>query len=76
MYKRQIDKMENLRKLKELSYLNLALNNISMIEEIERCESLKKLDLTCNFIKAEDYEESLNNLKKCESIEEIYVLGK
>jgi protein TilB len=42
--------MENLNKLKELEYLNLALNNISKIENIEGCESLKKLDMTVNFI--------------------------
>ena len=36
----QIEKMENLNKLKELEYLNLALNNISMLEGIEGCESL------------------------------------
>jgi protein TilB len=35
-----IDKMENLSKLKELEYLNLALNNIAKIEGIENCESL------------------------------------
>lgn len=29
--------MENLNKLKELEYLNLALNNISKIENIEGC---------------------------------------
>lgn len=32
--------MENLQKLKELEYLNLALNNIKIIEGIEQCESL------------------------------------
>lgn len=32
--------MENLSKLKELEYLNLALNNIHVIEGIEQCESL------------------------------------
>lgn len=36
-----IPRMENLNKLKELEYLNLALNNISKIENIQRCESLK-----------------------------------
>ena len=34
--------LAGLNKLKELEYLNLALNNISMIEGIEGCESLKK----------------------------------
>lgn len=42
--------MENLNKLKELEYLNLALNNILKIEGIEGCESLQKLDLTVNFV--------------------------
>lgn len=71
----QIDRMENLRKLKELKYLNLALNNISLIEGIGRCESLEKLDLTCNFVEAKDYLESLRNLQKCEAIREIFLLG-
>ena len=42
--------MENLNKLKELDYLNLALNNIAIVENVEGCESLRKLDLTVNFI--------------------------
>ncbi|XP_034826555.1 protein tilB [Maniola hyperantus] len=45
-----ISKIENLNKLKHLTYLNLALNNIEVIENLERCESLRKLDLTLNFI--------------------------
>ncbi|CAH1644818.1 unnamed protein product [Spodoptera littoralis] len=45
-----IAKIENLNKLKNLVYLNLALNNIEVIENLERCESLEKLDLTLNFI--------------------------
>ncbi|XP_026757162.2 protein tilB [Galleria mellonella] len=45
-----IAKIENLNKLKHLTYLNLALNNIEVIENLERCESLQKLDLTLNFI--------------------------
>lgn len=54
--------MENLSKLKEVEYINLALNNISMIEGIDGCESLRKLDLTVNFVDVEDLEESLMNL--------------
>ncbi|XP_045490813.1 protein tilB [Colias croceus] len=45
-----IAKIENLNKLKHLTYLNLALNNIEVIENLQRCESLQKLDLTLNFI--------------------------
>jgi protein TilB len=36
-----IPRMENLSKLKDLEYLNLAINNISKIENLEGCESLK-----------------------------------
>jgi len=70
-----IDKLENLNKLKELEYLNLALNNIEMIENIEGCESLKKLDLTCNFIPLKNFMESMTNLKKVASIRELYLMG-
>jgi protein TilB len=48
--------------LKELDYLNLALNNIEKLEGLEGCESLRKLDLTINFIDIDDYVESLENL--------------
>ena len=70
-----IEKMENLSKLKELTYLNLALNNISVIENIENCESLEKLDMTCNFIEPKTLLESAFNLKKCEAIRELYLTG-
>jgi len=61
--------------LKELSYLNLALNNIKKIENLEGCESLGKLDLTANFVDIEDWEESCENLKKAPSIAEVYLTG-
>ena len=51
--------MENLNKLHELEYLNLAINNIKVIENIEGCESMNKLDLTLNFIDIENLEKSL-----------------
>lgn len=70
-----IEKMENLSKLKELTYLNLALNNISVIENIEHCESLEKLDMTCNFIEPKNLLESAFNLKKCAAIRELYLTG-
>ena len=71
----QIEKMENLSKLKELEYLNLALNNLEKIENLENCENLNKLDLTCNFINLANFRESLFNLKKCEKLKEIYFTG-
>lgn len=45
-----ISKIENLHKLKKLTYLNLAVNNIEIIENLNQLESLEKLDLTLNFI--------------------------
>ncbi len=38
-----ISKIQNVSKLKSLQYLNLALNNITTIENLEGCESLMKL---------------------------------
>jgi len=70
-----IPKMEGLNKLKELEYLNLALNNIEMIEGIEGCESLKKLDLTVNFVAIESLEESVYNLKANIMLEDLYLTG-
>jgi protein TilB len=45
-----IEKIQHFSRLIELQYLNLALNNISVIEGLEGCEKLNKLDLTCNFV--------------------------
>ena len=67
--------MENLSRLKELEYINLALNNISVIENIEGCESLNKLDLTLNFIDIEDLEISMMNLKEVHSMRLLYMTG-
>lgn len=67
--------MEGLNKLKELDYLNLALNNISKIEGIEACESLRKLDMTVNFIGIEELEESVYNMKANVMLEDLYLTG-
>ncbi|XP_061695093.1 dynein axonemal assembly factor 11 isoform X2 [Syngnathoides biaculeatus] len=45
-----IPRIENVGRLKKLEYLNLALNNILVIENLEGCENLQKLDLTVNFV--------------------------
>eukprot|EP00755_Sulcionema_specki_P023062 Sspe_Gene.77968::Locus_48753_Transcript_1_1_Confidence_1.000_Length_1054::g.77968::m.77968/K19753/LRRC6; protein TilB len=45
-----IPRIEGLHHLKKLWYLNLAINNIQVIENLEGCEALEKLDLTLNFI--------------------------
>ena len=46
--------MEGMTKLKELEYLNMAVNSVAKIEGLKRCESLNKLDLTLNFVDIED----------------------
>ena len=67
--------MEGLKKLKELEYINLAVNNVSKIEGITYCESLAKIDLTLNFIDIEDFEESVDNLAECDTICDLYLTG-
>ena len=56
-------------RLKKLEYLNLALNNIEVIEGLRGCESLRKLDLTVNFIGALS---SVSELRFNEHLEELY----
>ncbi|VDK34529.1 unnamed protein product [Taenia asiatica] len=67
-----ISRIENINRLKELEYLNLALNNIEIIENLEGCESLKKLELTVNFIGDLTSVENLVNLG---TLEELYLIG-
>jgi len=67
--------MEGLHKLKELEYVNLAVNSINLIEGIRGCESLQKLDFTLNFIDIEDFEESVDNLAELNDFREIYMCG-
>ena len=45
-----IPRLENLKRLKSLQYLNVAVNNIRFIEGLDRNENLNKLDFTVNFI--------------------------
>ncbi|VDK82341.1 unnamed protein product, partial [Dibothriocephalus latus] len=70
-YKKNIF-LENLNRLKDLEYLNLALNNIETIENLEGCESLTKLDLTVNFIGDLT---SVENLQNLENLNELYLIG-
>ncbi|OWR44551.1 hypothetical protein KGM_211118 [Danaus plexippus plexippus] len=67
-----ISKIENLNRLKHLTYLNLALNNIEIIENLERCESLQKLDLTLNFI---GHIISIESLVGNYNLENLYLTG-
>ena len=61
--------------MKELEYINLAVNNITLIEGVRGCESLQKLDLTLNFVDIEDFEESVDNLAELNDIRELYLVG-
>ena len=71
-----IGKMEGLNKLKDLQYLNLALNNITRIEGLRQCEFLNKLDLTVNFIDLDVFEESIRELKEYNrQLRELYLIG-
>ena len=70
-----IPRMENLQHLKDLQYLNMALNNVSKIEGLQNCEFLKKLDLTVNFIDFDALKESMDNLSTRENLRELYLMG-
>jgi protein TilB len=67
--------MENLYHLKELRYLNLALNNIKKIEGLQNCEFLNKLDLTANFIDVDELSESISNLQSRGNLKDLYMMG-
>lgn len=70
-----IFKMENLFHMKDLVYLNLALNNISKIEGLQNCEFLKKLDLTVNFVDLDELKNSIEHLQSRENLQELYMMG-
>jgi protein TilB len=70
-----IKKMENLNHMKELEYVNLALNNISKIEGLQNCEFLKKLDLTVNFIDLDELKSSIDHLVDRDRLKDLYLMG-
>lgn len=57
-----------------MEYLNLAINNITRIQKLARCESLKKLDLTVNFISKAALP-TVGSLRHNPHLEELYLLG-
>eukprot|EP00873_Tetraselmis_striata_P023990 jgi/Tetstr1/444254/TSEL_032147.t1 len=69
-----IGKLQNLNKLKELEYLNAAVNNIVKIENLQRCESLKRLDLTVNFIPKAGLL-SVHSLQANYALTELFLVG-
>ena len=70
-----IDEIECCNKFKELEYLNLAVNNVKTIKGLRRCESLRKFDLTLNFIDVENIKESMEELEWNPYISELYIMG-
>jgi protein TilB len=70
-----IGKMENLHHMKDLGYLNLALNNITRIEGLKNCEFLHKLDLTMNFIDVDELQASMEHLQSREHLVDLYMMG-
>eukprot|EP00294_Goniomonas_avonlea_P008640 CAMPEP_0114557588 /NCGR_PEP_ID=MMETSP0114-20121206/9915_1 /TAXON_ID=31324 /ORGANISM="Goniomonas sp, Strain m" /LENGTH=438 /DNA_ID=CAMNT_0001742895 /DNA_START=16 /DNA_END=1332 /DNA_ORIENTATION=+ len=69
-----IGRIENLRRLRSLKYLNLAVNNIKKIEGLERNENLEKLDFTVNFIDLQGLM-TLPRLKCNFNLRELYMVG-
>ena len=63
-----------MRKLKALEYLNLAMNNVTAVENLEKCEALVKLDLTMNFIKADGLM-NLRSLSVNHNLRELFLMG-
>jgi protein TilB len=58
----------------DLHYLNLAVNNITKVQNLQRCESLSKLDLTVNFIPKAGLL-SLPSLAGLHALRELFLVG-
>jgi len=81
------DANDSLKYMKRLEYLNLALNNIRVVQctgsggnndqtmVMDCCEFLEKLDLTLNFIDVDTLKESVDVLYQLQSLKELYLLG-
>eukprot|EP00892_Ulva_mutabilis_P006702 jgi/Ulvmu1/4403/UM002_0128.1 len=69
-----IHKFQNLHRMKDLQYLNVALNNITKIQNLQFCESLTKLDMTMNFVPKQGLL-SVHSLLANPALEELYLLG-
>lgn len=70
-----ISKMENIHYFKDLRYLNLALNNITIIENLQNCEFIEKLDLTMNFIDLDTLADSMIHLQSRLDLKQLYMMG-
>ena len=70
-----VPRLEHLHHLKRLEYLNVALNNICVVEGLGSCEFLRKLDLTVNFIDFDALEASVTHLVGLQHMQDLYFLG-
>ena len=72
-----IDRMEpaDLKYFRKLEYLNLAINNISIVRGVAHLEFLEKLDLTLNFIHFDSLRDSLEAMAPLRSLKELYLMG-
>jgi len=72
-----IDRMDpaDLKHFKRLEYLNLAINNITLVEGIAHLEFLEKIDLTLNFIHYHTLRKSLEAMMPLRSLKELYLIG-
>ena len=53
----------------------MALNNVSKIEGLDKCEFLNKLDLTVNFVDVDELEASMDHLSEREHLKDLYMMG-
>eukprot|EP00877_Chromochloris_zofingiensis_P015031 jgi/Chrzof1/9782/Cz04g15170.t1 len=60
--------------MQELQYLNLAVNNITKVQNLQRCESLQKLDLTVNFVNKAGLL-SISSLADNYNLQELFLIG-
>lgn len=60
--------------MQELQYLNLAINNITKVQNLQRCESLARLDLTMNFV-TKAYLPTVASLAANEFLTELHLVG-
>lgn len=68
-----ISKLENLYRLKELNYLNMAMNCVEVIDDITSCEYLAKLDLTLNFVRV--ISNFNQNMGECAHLRDLILTG-
>jgi protein TilB len=62
------------RRLRELKYLNMAVNNVTLVEGLDNCEFLEKIDFTVNFLDVEGLL-SFETLSQLAHLKEVYLTG-